>query len=70
MDFIFQTERLKRVFGSLACFIAAVLILYRGNNPADPHEAAFIVPVMCTFTALALGATGLTLALRANAEIE
>ena len=58
-------DRVKSSLAAAGLFIAAVFIVYRGNSLSDPSGSAFIVPVMCSLTALAMAATGLTLALRA-----
>lgn len=70
MDIELFLNRAKNTVAAVGCFFAAIFILYRGNMVENPGASSFVVPVMCAMTALALGATGLTMALRALPKSE
>ncbi len=70
MDVISLTEKLKRLLGASACFAIAAYLIFKGLTSTNPIDSQMIVPVMCSFTAVVLLATGITLALQTDPQPE
>ena len=56
----------NRLVRSLACWVAAGLIVWRGWTCADPHG---VESIMCCFAGLSLALTGLAVGTGATGEV-
>jgi hypothetical protein len=63
MNYIQIYERARRIFIAIACFSAALFLIYRAHNPGQAGTS-LIVPLMCVLTGFTVAAMGLVTILR------